>query len=303
MALKSKALIKENLRLWLEDTLLREGLYRTVNVGDSTIYGADKSQLLAVSDASYMDGQVWQSAFKNWVYESGIPSPASGVAPPIVASGVSVGGTHYAEASTTGTYAHLIDRQNGRVIFDSAIPTGTLVQASFSFKEVTVDFADRFDNEQQSLLVETAYKDNPAQTGLVVYPDKDEKTLPAVWIDMIGRTNDNYELGNRSLIADYDVVFHVWSRDPYYKDLVDDVLTESEQKVIIGIDFNSAPFPLLWRNKRNPNWIQYSTYAQIWHPNSWRRMYLEDVTSQKDPPLFEIERQRVSCVVRVYPVF
>jgi len=71
----------------------------------------------------------------------------------------------------------------------------------------------------------------------------------------------------------------------------------------LGIDFNTAPYPLLSFGRRNPAWTSYSDMAQLWTSGFWRRIYLESTGPIKDPPLFEVERSRVNFRIRVYPNF
>ena len=305
--LRRKALLRANLQYWLEDLLLREGLYKNVSVGEVNYNSQDISRLAPVEDPSYSTGQVWQSAFKNWVYESGISPSDTGIAPPTLASGITVNGTFYPEATTSGAFAHYIDYPNGRVVFKSPILSTSLVQGEFAFKEVTVDFADSFDNERVDLLTETAYKDNPQQTGVQIYPDKRSRTLPAVWIDILRRDNTGHELGSKSLISDFTGIFHVWGRDTYLRDIIEDILGDAERDVILGLNFNNAPYPLLSKGRRNPAFTSYSQMVNqcttILPQYFWRRIYLESVEPEKDSSLFEIERTRVNFVARIYPVY
>lgn len=302
--LRRKTLLKSNLEYWLNDKLLRNGLYRNISVGQVNAYGNDESLLVPItSDEDFQDGQVWQSAFKNWVYESGIPSSISGVAPPIVASGVTVNGTFYPEATTSGAFEHFIDFPNGRVVFLSPIGLASTIQAEFAHKEVTVDFAERFDNERLDLLIETQIKDNPQQTGVAAYPSKDQRTLPAIWIDFLARENDGYELGAKSLVSDFLGVFHVWGRDSFIRDVVEDIVNDTHRDVILGIDFNTAPYPLLSKGRRNPAWPGYAELARIHSPHFWRRIYIEETNPRKDSALFEIERTQVRFKARIYPNF
>jgi hypothetical protein len=298
-----KSLLESNLQFWLENKLLEEGLYHNIDTGQTDPYGRDLSRLISVSaDEGFQDGQVWQSAFKNWVYESGIVPTYSGVAPPTSVSGVTVDGTFY-PSSTSGAFEHSVDFPNGRVIFTNPLALASDVQASFAYKEVTVDFAERFDNERMDLLFETAIKDNPQQSGVQAYPDKDNRTLPAIWIDVRRRENDGYELGSKSLVSDFFGVLHVWARDRWLRNMVEDVLNEMHRDVLLGIDFNDAPFPLLSRGRRNPVWTKYSDYARVGSPYFWRRIYLDEIGSTKDKPLFEVERTRVTFQARIYPNF
>lgn len=298
-----KSLLQSNLQFWLEDKLLTQGLYRNVAVGEVDGQGRDVSLLISVpDDEDFQLGQVWQSAFKNWVYESGITPVDTGVAPPTLVSGVTVNGTFYPD-STVGAFEHFVDYPNGRIVFTSAIAVNSTVQASFGYKEVTVDFADRFDNERMDLLIETSIKDNPQQSGIQAYPSKDNRTLPAVWIDLQRRENDGYELGSKSLVSDFFGIFHVWARDRWLADIIEDILNQTHRDVLLGIDFNTAPFPLISRGRKNPVWTQYSDYARTGSPHFWRRVYLDEIGSRKDRSLFEIQRTRVTFQARIYPNF
>jgi hypothetical protein len=301
-----RALVRSNLQFWLEDTLLREGLYVNVNNPQTDIYGNDISLLIPINnDPTYPSGTVFQSAFKNWVYESGITVTESGLLPPIVCSGVTVGGTFRAHDSGhpnfSAAHVHTIDFPNGRVIFSN--PQSSPVNASFAYKVVTVDHADSFENENRPLLIETAYKDNPLQTGVQIYPSAQSRTLPAIWIEMGDRSSNGYELGSSSLIASYRGVLHIWSRDNFTSDLVEDILAKAQHSVIIGIDFNRASYPLNEYGDKEPSFTSYDEMADIYHSLRWRRIYLDEVKTRQQPSLYEVQRTRVDFLVRIYPNF
>mgnify|MGYP003146586928 CR=1 FL=1 len=307
---RAKPLIKANLKLFLEDLFLRNGFYSNVSAGDTNFYGNDTSRMMpgdivypAGSDfLSSIPNKVFQSPFKNWVHEDGIPSSEVGVFSPIVASGVTVDGTFY-PTTTIGAFAHAIDFPNGRIIFDAPLAGTPVVQGTFAYKSVLVDGANVFDNENKELLIETAYKDNPTATGVDIYPSINARTLPAIFIDLLRRDNSAYELGNRAPVKDYFGVLHIWSRDEYMKDLIEDVVADEFRRVLLGIDFNTAPDPLLAGGEKNPAFTGYSTLANQWGPHFWRRIYLEQMSPRKDSSLFEIERSRVDFNARVYPNF
>ena len=303
-SLGRKALVKSNLDLWLNDLFIRNGLYTNVADGDVDLYGRNISSLVASSDPSFdADNTIFQSPFKNWVHESGVTSAESGVAAPIIASGVTVDGTFYLTATTVGAYAHIIDYPNGRVIFDTALAGSPSVSTSYSYKDVTVDFADSFNNENMPLKIEMSYKDNPAQTGVDIYPVSDERTLPAVFVDILNRQSTPYEIGTRNSIANFICTLHVWARDDFQLDMIEDILTEEDDQVILGINFNTAPYPLLSRGEKNPLFTSYANLAQLWTSSFWRRIYLIDIETRKDTPLFEVERSRINFTARVYPNF
>jgi len=289
----------------MNDRLLSYGLYSNVAVNESDFYGNDISYCNPViGHPTYSDGSVFQSAFKNWVYESGITLFESGVAAPIVASGVVVGGTFYDQATTTGTFQHFIDYPNGTVIFNSPLGGTPIVQAAFSYKAVTVKMANSLDNENMELLIETALKDNPPQTGVVVYPQQNrQNTLPAIWIDFLARKSLPYELGTKDPIKEFTGFFHVWTRGDMMQDIIEDILADSQREVLIGIDFNSAPHPLLSRGRINPAWTTYADMADIYGSYFWRKIYLDTADQKQDKSLYEIERSRILFNIKAYPNF
>lgn len=304
--LMAKSQVKANLDLWLNDTLLREGMYQTVSTGETDLYGRDISLLTPVSDGSFADNRVWQSAFREWVHESGITHSYGGEGP-IIASGVTVNGTFYPKDPTAPGYnaafAHKIDFRNGRIIFDSPITSNSIVQGQFSYKEVSVDFASAYENEQQEFYIETAYKDNPAQTGVIIYPQKNSRTLPLLLIDITDRENEAYELGASANVAKFNCSLYLWSRDDFTRDTIEDIITSKERTVLFGIDFNSSPFPLVFMNDKNPLWTSYGQLAQLSSPHFWRRIYIDKISARRIEPYYNIERTQFDMIIRVYPNF
>lgn len=305
--LRAKQLVKQNLQLYLNDLFLRDGLYTNVTIGDTDFYGNDISRLQPGDQVypepdpvSFIANKVWQSAFKNWVYESGVSGPT-------VVSGVTVNGTFYpTDSGVTGwssTFAHSVDFPNGRIIFDSPLAGSPTVQTSFAYKTVSVNFANSFNNEKRPLLIETSFKDNPAITGVATYPSVDSVTLPGVFIDVLSRQNSGYELGTNAPIKDFFGVIHIWGRYDFERDLLEDLITDQYRAVLLGIDFNSAPDPLLHNGSPNPAYTTYNEFAALSSPYFWRRIYLEDLSVQKDTPLFNVERSRVDFNIRTYPNF
>lgn len=305
--LLAKSQVKANLNLWLNDLFLQEGFYHNISVGDTDIYGRDISVLTTTSDATFADYRVWQSAFKEWVYESGITPLYSGVAEPITISGVTVNGTFYPQDSGAAgysvAYAHTVDYKNGRVIFNTPISSSATVQADFSYKDITIDYASSYENEQSEFYIETSYKDNPFQTGVVIYPKENSRTMPLLLIEIAERTNEAYELGAPTNVAKFNCFLHLWARDDFIRDSIEDILTSNERMVLKGIDFNSAPFPLIYMNDKNSQYTSYSDLAQVSSPYFWKRIYIDQISARRVQPYFNIERTQFDLIIRVYPNF
>ncbi len=298
--LAEKTLLKSNMELWLNNELISLGFYSTVNVAQTDMYGRDISRLISWPDPSFADDCVWQSAFKEWVHESGVSISVVGISPPVIASGVTVNGVFYSKSSS-GVYAHNIDYPNGRIIFNSPVAASSVVQAAWSFKEVGVGFSDEFNNESEPLIIQTSYKDNPLATGVLVYPAPTHKVLPRIFIDLTGRTSEGYELGWKSLIAIFKGSLHIWTNDSFYKDLLEERLAATERDVIKGINFNTAPFPLTYLGDKNPLYTSYASYASTESPYFWHRIYLDDVSVSTTKAVKGIELSRVDFEARIYP--
>jgi len=303
--LGSKSLVKSNVQYWMNNLLLSYGLYTNVATGETDFNGIDYSYCNPVIDhPTYNDGQVFQSAFKNWVYESGIIVFETGIAAPIVASGVTVNGTFYDTSTTVGTYAHKIDYPNGTVIFDAPLGGAPTVQAAFSYKMTTVEMANNMNNENIELLIETNLKDNPPQTGVITYPQQNrQNTLPGVFIDFLSRKSLPYELGTKDPVKVFMGYFHIWTHGDMMQDILEDILADAQRDVILGVDFNDAPHPLLSEGEINPAWTTYSDMARQSSPYYWRKIYLDISDPKQDASLYEIERSRIAFKIKVYPNF
>jgi len=305
--LRRKALVKSNLDLWLNNLFLKDGFFTDVSTGETDVYSRDISEMINVSDFSYADGRVWQSAFKEWVHESGIIPTESTTTPPLVASGVTVDGVFYPKDSAAPgfnpAFSHALDYRNGRVIFDTPITLTSTVQGEFSYKEITVALAATFENEQKEFYFETAYKDNPYQTGVITFPEENSRTLPMVMIDVTQMSYDSYELGNASNRLDLQGSLIVWARDDYTRDQIEDLVGSQEHVVALGIDFNTAPYPLDYRNDKNLAFSSYDTLANLGSPHFWRRIYIDEIDSRRVTPFYNIERTQINFLIRVYPNF
>ena len=138
--------IQDGLVEYFDWALLQIGNYFNVTKGEMSPDGTDYSQLRLSSNSAYKAGQAWEGFRANWVWQSGVsysPAPMVGsnnTKPGI--SGVYVNNTFY-PITTTGTYAHHVDYLNGTVIFDNPIPTGSKVQAEYSYRWINVTYAHR----------------------------------------------------------------------------------------------------------------------------------------------------------------
>lgn len=248
LELKQKNLMKLNLRLFLDMHMLREGAFQTIGSGEAFYDGQDMSLLLpdTAADNTFFglsDGSVWQSPFRQWVYESGVPIDGTNlVASPVVASGLFIEGAF--RPTDDPTFGHTIDYLNGRVIFDSPQSLDLKVQSVFSTRDVRMGFEHDFNNQLRAGFLESKFTTNPLTSFQIVYPSGAAQPFPAVFIEVDGRKFEPYEIGNRSQIIKDEVKLHVWALDDLQRDNIVDILTGQVGKTLPIIDFNKAPLPL-----------------------------------------------------------
>jgi hypothetical protein len=285
---KLRFLLKQNMILHLEHELIKDGNFQNIVSGLQLYEGSDMSRLIrdesqeVAAELGLYDtgagsleiGKVYQSAFRNWVYESGVQlnSYLAGLnwPSPIRASGVYVDGrfcpTDPNDPAFDPSCSHKIDYINGRVIFDSIMPQTAVVHADFAFKEVFVTTASKFNNQLVNGVLETKFTTNPRTSSQLIYPSGSSKIMPypIVFIEDRSRDFDAYQLGDRSLIVNDEMVYHIYALDESTRDNLIDLISFDERKRIPLIDFNVAPIPLSGiENTLSPEYIPYQEMLQL----------------------------------------
>ena len=293
--------------------MLREGAFITIASGTQFYDGSVMSLLLPDTSADdtlfgVSDGQVWQSPFRQWVYESGVPLDGTNIqAPPTVASGLCIEGAF--RSTSDPVFGHTIDFINGRIIFDSPQSLDLQIHAEFSARETRVAFEHQFNQQSQQGFLESKYTTNPLTSMQLVYPSGSAQPFPAVFIEVDGRSLKGYELGNRSAIITDEVKLHVWALDDIQRDNIVDILTGQWRKSLPMIDFNIAPLPLSGiYNTLSPEYVPYQVMLRnntlvttIGSGVPIRYMsYIEDVDTRNLPATEEYERALVTYSVKVF---
>ena len=327
---KLRYLMKHSWREFLDAELLRDGNYDVITSGAQFYDGQDLSVLVpdtgeeVLAEGGYAAGQVWQSLFKNWVYQN---PPA--LNPSVIlnhwptafrASGVYVDGAFRLEDDPI--YPHSIDYLNGRIIFDSPLPLETQVHADYTYKTVQILSLREFNNQVRFGALEQQYKTNPFTAGQLIYPSGTTKIapLPIIFVEDMGRTYGAYQLGDRSLIARDELVCEIWALDESTRDNLIDLVSFQQRKSFPVINYNIAPFPLSGlKNELSPAYVPYISLAQNeplpgpafsgLNPVAFRGFiettevvdldsFFSDSTTQQDV----FERAVVRMVVETYPI-
>ncbi len=263
LELKNRALMKLNFKLFTDMIMLREGAFTNVSSGSLFYDGSVQTLLLpdanAPAELGLQVGQVYQSAFREWVYESGVNLDGTNVTEgPLVASGVFVQGAFREPGDAQ--FGHTIDYTNGRIIFNDPHTDIGDVHAGFAYRHVRVSFEHQFNQQFKDGYTESKYATNPETSMQLVYPSGRAQPFPAVFIEIDTRTKQAYELGNRSAMLTDGIKFHIWALDDLQRDNIVDIIDSQWHKRLPVVDFNRVPLPLSGLfNTLSPEYIPYQT--------------------------------------------
>ena len=257
--------IQDNMVEYFDWALLEKGNFFNISIPTTGQYGGSKHKLRLVDDPRYNSGQVWEGFRSNWVWQSGlsfnkqakvIQSTVEDSTYPLSkrvsgVSGVFVDGD-FRPASGVGTYAHHIDHPRGRVVFDTAIPTTSTVQAEFSYKWINVTRANNaFFREIQYRSQRTDGDFNFVGSGDWSQLSETRLQLPVIAVETVKkREMTPYQLGG-SQYVESDILFHVLAETEFTRDKLLDILSLQKDSHISLFDTDRVGrknvYPLDWQ--------------------------------------------------------
>ena len=240
--------MESNLKTFLDWGLLSIGGWTNITTPTAGAYGGTFDTLRLVSDPAYTDGQVWESARKDWVWETGMDysgvlsdGTPTGV-DPIEITGVSVGGVTYGTGDAT--YGHHYNYPLGRVVFDSAISTTSTVKLEYSHRNVQTYVADQatwWDEFQQNSYRVDDSTFNEAGSGNWGILANHRVQLPAVIIEAVSnRRFTPYQMGDTSQFVYQDVLFHVIADTRWWRNNLVDIISFQKDTTIMMYDNNTV---------------------------------------------------------------
>ena len=239
---------QDNLIEYFDWGLLEKGNYFNVTLGEQDYNGNDYSLLKPTNNTNFLAGEAWEGFRKNWVWQSGVgfdPEPLVGSDDSLPGiSGIYVDNVFY-PSDTAGAYAHNVDYFNGRVIFDNPIPTGSKVQAEYSYKYISVIYAASVPWLRELYInsMDLSNRDN------VKVPTEMQIQLPAIAIEIVPtRTLKGYQLGPSGQFVNTDVLFHCIAEDDMTRNKLIDIVSMQNDSTVKMFDSNkiadSGAFPL-----------------------------------------------------------
>ncbi len=258
--------LQDNIIEFLDWGLMEKGNYFNVTKGELSPRSKDYSRLELSSSPHFSAGQAWDGFRSNWIWQSGVSaSPAPIVGDDAVHPGVS--GVYvddvFRPASGVGAFAHTVDYFNGRVIFDTAIPTGSKVQVEYSYKYINVIYANNVPwlREIQYRTLDVPSSFSNSDKGEFKVPAEMRIQLPAIAVEIVPRrTYKGYQLGGGQYVYT-DVLFHCIAEDAYTRNsLLDMISFQNDKKIRLfsskSIATNDA-FPIDYRGVPVPSALRY----------------------------------------------
>lgn len=278
-------IVRDNLIDFFDWGLIDNGGYFNINIPKSGVYGGDYHRLRPVIDTRYSNGQVWEGFRKNWVWESGLSTSTQ----PIKVSGVYINGNFN---PTSGiAYPHSINHPLGRIVFNNAIPTSSVVTAEYSTKYVQVFNINDIPGLRQVQYGSFRIDDQTffSPSGNWTIPSENRVQMPAVGISVGGHEYyEPFQIGGGQY--KYNEVFaHIFTEDESTGIRIGDYLSQQKEKIINLYDenrMNSENRVQLNSNGSIANGAK--TYYELVQPSSdggyaYKKLYFKDsqvMTSQ-----------------------
>lgn len=252
-------------------------------------------------DPRYPSGKVWEGFRNNWVWESGLNYQYQ----PVSISGVYVN-NNFISKNTSGASGFKIVYPEGRIIFNSALPTTSQIKCEFSYKNVRIALSDapwwqtlQFDSYRAD---DIQFKQT-APSGAWDVLSSNRIQLPAIVIDSVPRVLVTpYEMGNLSRNHKQEIAFHILSETAYERDQLHDILINQWESTIAGIDkkkvTDSGKMPLNYDGTIN---ISGMNYQQLQNSIDfeWRGIRWEQVRSAEIQSKIPLYRAQVNALLTV----
>lgn len=252
--------IENNMKWFLDWAFLGIGGWSNVTMPTSGAFGGTFDTLRLVNDPSYSNGQVWEGARKDWVWETG--SSYEGY-DPIQISGVYVNGV--LKGTGDATYGHHYNYPLGRVVFDSPISTSDTVKVEYSYRNVQVYVADEapwWDELQyNSLRVDDTYYSSTGSGSWGILANH-RVQMPAIVLETVPRRRFKpYQLGDTSQFVQQDIVFHIVGENRWWRNQLVDILSYQidSQLWLFKTDtlIGSGAYPLDYRGMKVSSPLNY----------------------------------------------
>ena len=203
--------------LWFDHFLLSKGdAYQNFQGTDFYNY----------ADEQITNKTVFGSPYKQWVYDKSITSAKA--VPAISGEG---------GALSAGESGMIIDYENGRVLFDSAVSTSANISGGYAVKNFNTYVSNQ---NEESLIIEGKYKVNARYTRELTYISPYDEVVPAAFLSTTTSNNQPFAIGGEdNTISQISAV--AFAENPYQLDGILSIFADASKEVFRGIPYTGAP--------------------------------------------------------------
>jgi hypothetical protein len=227
-----------NLKDWIDYSLLEMGAYTPVTfTSDASGY----TVLERTYDDRYGADRCFEGLGPSWVWENDVQVIASGLIQPFRVSGVYVNNTFH-PTSGIGLNQHIIDYENGRVVFTSGVTSNAIVKCEYVFRDVGTYFTDsrQWKTVLEDYVDRFEQLDELAPSGMAQVLKENRVWLPSVFIETRDIANEGLQLGGGD-IKKCSVFYHILSDLPFSAKRIADFLNNQELHRLNLYDINKIP--------------------------------------------------------------
>lgn len=247
-----------NLVMFYDWAFLSAGAFNNVAINQADINAGERSKLKPVSDPNYTSGKIWQAPVRNLVWESGTT-----VSEPIAISGLFISSAFHPNNGST----YNIDYPNGRVIFNSGLPTSSTVKMAYSNK--VIDFKEAKDSHLMQFMQIGSFNISTPQyianSGDWSTLSPNRIQLPHVAFEISPNVfTKPYEIGSYTVWKYIDVLAHIFTEDDTMGKKLADIFMGEVSHTIYFLDIQkiieNGDYPLDYRGYKKST---AKTYPQL----------------------------------------
>jgi hypothetical protein len=273
--------LEDNLKSFLDWGFLNIGGFININIPTSGISQNPTHILKQTNDPAYSNGMVWQTIHKDLVWETGISYNGFS---PINISGVTVNNISYPAPTGSGNYRYEINYPLGRVIFNSGLAAGSVVNMAHSYRWCQVHKANASPwwAELQGDLLNPSTQFNQSDKGDFNITANHRVQMPCIVIESVARSNSTpWQLGATDFIYDQDILLHIFTERSSDKNILTDIIRMQKHKTIWLYDINkiinSGINGLNYKGNKN---INGKIYCDIVNNENyrWNKCFFKEVS-------------------------
>lgn len=266
----SIASLEENIKCFLDSSFLEIGGF--INVDTATV--DMKGNQFNILKPTESNPKIWQTARKDWVYETGINVDGSS---PTAISGVYIDSNFVAGPNGSGSTTYHINYPMGYIVFDNNISTNSNVRLNYSYRYVqTYKSSDCVwwkELQKQTYLLANHINKQSDYTIDSLHRIQ----MPAIMIEIVpGTESKPYGLGTTDNVIYQDIFFHILTENINQRNTLSEILLYQKEKYFRLFNSKEAvknqKYTLDYRGSVNTSGYQYQDLVANF-PSLWCNVY------------------------------